>query len=158
MIGVNTSIARKASDGLAIMGINFAVQSDVAREWLQSVGLRLPKAMAVAANRTTPTPAPEKPVVAAPEAKPAATTAESTEPSATTTATKPAKPTPPTKETPARVAVSTPPKAKEEPKLLTKPRPFRNDQLFDHISNQTYAEFSQQLEAEFEAFQKQQGQ
>ncbi len=40
-IGVNTSIARKASDGLAITGINFAVQSDVAREWLQSVGLRL---------------------------------------------------------------------------------------------------------------------
>ena len=48
MIGVNTSIARKASDGLAITGINFAVQSDVAREWLQSVGLRLPKAMAAA--------------------------------------------------------------------------------------------------------------
>ena len=147
MIGVNTSIARKASDGLAITGINFAVQSDVAREWLQSVGLRLPKAMAVAASRPTPTPAPEKPVATAPETKPA-----------TTTATKPAKPTPPAKETPAPVVVSTPPKAKQEPQLLTKPRPFRDDQLFDHISNQTYAEFSQQLEAEFEAFQKQQGQ
>jgi serine protease Do len=158
MIGVNTSIARKASDGLAITGINFAVQSDVAREWLQSVGLRLPKAMAVAASRPTPTPAPEKPVAPAPETKPAATTAEATKPAATTAATKPAKPTPPAKETPAPVVVSTPPKAKQEPQLLTKPRPFRDDQLFDHISNQTYAEFSQQLEAEFEAFQKQQGQ
>ena len=154
MIGVNTSIARKASDGLAIMGINFAVQSDVAREWLQSVGLRLPKVMAVAANRPTP----EKPVATVPETKPAVTTAEATKPAATTAATKPAKPTPPAKETQAPVVVSTPPKAKEKPQLLTRPRPFRDDQLFDHISNQTYAEFSQQLEAEFEAFQKQQGQ
>ena len=147
MIGVNTSIARKASDGLAITGINFAVQSDVARKWLQSVGLQLPKSMAVAASRPTPTAAPEKPVATAPETKPA-----------TTAATKPTKPTPPAKETQAPVVVSTPPKAKEKPQLLTKPRPFRDDQLFDHISNQTYAEFSQQLEAEFEAFQKQQGQ
>ena len=158
MIGVNTSIARKASDGLAITGINFAVQSDVAREWLQSVGLRLPKVMAVAANRPTPTPAPEKPVATTQETKPATTTAEATKPAATAAATKPTKPTLPSKETPAPVVVSTPPKAKEEPQLLTKPRPFRDDQLFNHISNQTYAEFSQQLEAEFEAFQKQQGQ
>ena len=158
MIGVNTSIARKASDGLAITGINFAVQSDVAREWLQSVGLRLPKVMAVAANRPTPTPTPEKPVATAQETKPATATAEATKPAATAAATKPTKPTPPAKETPAPVVVSTPPKAKEEPQLLTKPRPFRDDQLFNHISNQTYAEFSQQLEAEFEAFKKQMGQ
>ena len=154
MIGVNTSIARKASDGLAITGINFAVQSDVAREWLQSVGLRLPKVMAVAANRPTP----EKPVATVPETKPAVTTADATKPAATTAATNPAKPTPSAKETQAPAVVSTPPKAKEKPQLLTKPRPFRDDQLFDHISNQTYAEFSQQLEAEFEAFQKQRGQ
>ena len=154
MIGVNTSIARKASDGLAITGINFAVQSDVAREWLQSVGLRLPKVMAVAANRPTP----EKPVATVPETKPAVTTADATKPAATTAATKPAKPTPSAKETQAPAVVSTPPKAKEKPQLLTKPRPFRDDQLFDHISNQTYAEFSQQLEADFEAFQRQQGQ
>ena len=158
MIGVNTSIARKASDGLAITGINFAVQSDVAREWLQSVRLRLPKVMAVAANRPTPTPAPEKPVATAQETKPATATAEATKPAATAATTKPTQPTPPAQETPAPVVVSTPPKAKEEPQLLTKPRPFRDDQLFNHISNQTYAEFSQQLEAEFEAFQKQQGQ
>ena len=158
MIGVNTSIARKASDGLAITGINFAVQSDVAREWLQSVGLRLPKVMAVAANRPTPTPAPEKPVATTQETKPATTTAEATKPAATAAATKPTKPTPPSKETPAPVVVATPPKAKEEPQLLTKPRPFRDDQLFNHISNQTYAEFSQQLDAEFEAFKKQMGQ
>ena len=146
MIGVSTSIARKAADGLAITGINFAVQSDVAREWLQSVGLRVPKVMAVSVNRLALTPAPEKPVAAAPETKPATTTAT----------TKPTQPAPPAKEKPAPVGVSTPPKVKEETQLLTRPRPFRDDQLFDHISNQTYSEFSQQLEAEFEAFQKQQ--
>ena len=70
----------------------------------------------------------------------------------------PAEPTPSTKETQAPAVVSPPPKAKEKPQLLTKPRPFKDDQLFDHISNQTYAEFSQQLEADFEAFQRQQGQ
>ncbi len=158
MIGVNTRIARKASDGLAITGINFAVQSDVAREWLQSVGLRLPKAVVVAGNRPTPIPAPEKPVATAQETKPATKTVEATKPAATTATTKPAQPAPPTKETLAPVVVFTPPKAKQEPQLLTKPRPFRDDQLFNHISNQTYAEFSQQLEAEFEAFQKQQDQ
>jgi serine protease Do len=148
MVGVNTSIARKAADGLAITGINFAVQSDVAREWLQSVRLRLPKARAVAENRLASTPTPEKPVATIEETKPAATTA----------ATKLTPPIPPVKETPAPAVVTTPPQAKQEPQLLTKPRPFRDDQLFNHISNQTYAEFSQQLEAEFEAFQKQQNQ
>ena len=34
MVGVNTSIARVSKDGLAITGINFAVQSNVARKWL----------------------------------------------------------------------------------------------------------------------------
>ena len=158
MIGVNTSIARKAADGLAIMGINFAVQSDVAREWLQSVGLRLPKAMVVAGNRPTPIPTPEKPVATAPATKPTVKTAEAAKPATTTATTKPTQPTPPTKEMPAPVVDSTQPKAKQKSQLLTKPRPFRDDQLFNHISNQTYAEFSQQLEAEFEAFQKQQSQ
>ena len=158
MIGVNTSIARKAADGLAIMGINFAVQSDVAREWLQSVGLRLPKAMVVAGNRPTPIPTPEKPVATAPATKPTVKTAEAAKPATTTATTKPTQPTPPTKEIPAPVVDSTQPKAKQKSQLLTKPRPFRDDQLFNHISNQTYAEFSQQLEAEFEAFQKQQSQ
>ncbi|MEM9115007.1 MAG: serine protease [Myxococcota bacterium] len=44
MIGVNTSISRKASDGLAITDINFSIQSRVARRWLATQrGLRLEK-------------------------------------------------------------------------------------------------------------------
>ena len=153
MIGVNTSIARKASDGLAITGINFAVQSDVAREWLQSVGLRLPKAMAVAANRPTPTAGSN-----CPRDEACGHNCRCNQACSYHSCDKTRQADPSAKETQAPAVVSTPPKAKEEPQLLTKPRPFRDDQLFDHISNQTYAEFSQQLEAEFEAFQKQQGQ
>ncbi len=38
IIGVNTSMSRKASDGLAITAVNFAVRSDVAKAWLASRG------------------------------------------------------------------------------------------------------------------------
>ncbi len=34
IIGVNTSMARKAADGLAITSVNFALRSDVARRWM----------------------------------------------------------------------------------------------------------------------------
>lgn len=39
MVGVNTNISRRSSDGLAITGINFAVQSNVVRGWLEEGGL-----------------------------------------------------------------------------------------------------------------------
>ena len=34
IVGVNTSMARKATDGLAITSVNFALRSDVARRWM----------------------------------------------------------------------------------------------------------------------------
>lgn len=34
IVGVNTSMARKAADGLAITSVNFALRSDVARQWM----------------------------------------------------------------------------------------------------------------------------
>ena len=50
MIGVNTAIARVASDGLPIMSISFSLKSSVATQWLreQGVGAR--------AGRETPLP------------------------------------------------------------------------------------------------------
>lgn len=149
MIGVNTSIARKASDGLAITGINFAVQSDVAREWLRSVGLNLPRPVAVAAvsSKPAPTPAPEKPATQPVASPPAAVAAQPNPKPAATPAPAAALPAP---------TVAAKPAPSQEPQLLTKPRPFRDEQLFDHISSQSYAEFSQQLEDEFEAFQRSQ--
>ena len=41
MVGVNTNISRRSSDGLAITGINFAVQSNVLRDWLRMGGISL---------------------------------------------------------------------------------------------------------------------
>jgi len=41
MVGINTSISRRSEDGLAITGINFALQSSVARSWLDEIGFLL---------------------------------------------------------------------------------------------------------------------
>lgn len=38
MIGINTSISRKAADGVAITDVNFALKSSVAVEWLNGIG------------------------------------------------------------------------------------------------------------------------
>jgi len=38
LIGVNTSISRRSSDGLAITDINFSIKSRVAQEWLRGAG------------------------------------------------------------------------------------------------------------------------
>ncbi len=40
MIGINSLIARKADDGLAITAVNFAIKSRVALRWLNRVGYR----------------------------------------------------------------------------------------------------------------------
>lgn len=39
MIGINTAMARLAKDGTPIMSINFAVQSNVAQQWLKQYGI-----------------------------------------------------------------------------------------------------------------------
>ena len=41
MIGINTAMARVAKDGTPIMSINFAVESNVAQQWLQAQGVNL---------------------------------------------------------------------------------------------------------------------
>jgi serine protease Do len=41
MIGVNTAIARMASEGLQITSISFALKSSVATQWLREQGVRV---------------------------------------------------------------------------------------------------------------------
>ena len=48
MVGVNTQMARKAADGLAITSVNFAIKSSVVRRWLDS------EKAAVAVSATPP--------------------------------------------------------------------------------------------------------
>jgi serine protease Do len=40
IVGVNSMIARKSKDGLAITGINFSIKSRVAVNWLNSIGFK----------------------------------------------------------------------------------------------------------------------
>jgi serine protease Do len=82
-IGVNSSTMRQAPDGLAIVGVNFAVKSDQVRDWLAQQGIRLaaspatPTAPPVAASPppTSPTPpaaTPTSPAAATPTTPPVA--------------------------------------------------------------------------------------
>ncbi|MBI5141507.1 MAG: trypsin-like peptidase domain-containing protein [Nitrospirae bacterium] len=73
MVGVNTSIARRSSaDNLAITGVNFALQSQVVRDWLNSRGAKVAyAAKQPVAAEATPTVSETKQPVA--ETKPPVT-------------------------------------------------------------------------------------
>ncbi|MBI3288914.1 MAG: trypsin-like peptidase domain-containing protein [Elusimicrobia bacterium] len=58
LIGVNTSMARKASDGLTITSVNFAVKSDVARKWMATQGESLAFANSGVAGSVAAAPVP----------------------------------------------------------------------------------------------------
>jgi serine protease Do len=42
MVGINSMIARKASDGLTITDVNYSIKADVALDWLGGLGYRFP--------------------------------------------------------------------------------------------------------------------
>lgn len=85
MIGINTAMARLAKDGTPIMSINFAVESNVAQQWLKQHGVNIAYANAPPAPRaserevpvisppqlpaTTPPPAMKPEVATAPQIK-----------------------------------------------------------------------------------------
>lgn len=97
IVGVNTSMARKAADGLTITSVNFSVRSSVAADFLGDV---LPSdAPAVAQAEAPAAPAAPAPVKPAEAPKPA--------PAA------PAKP------------AELPPAPKTEPKILTPVKPYK---------------------------------
>jgi len=103
LVGINTSIARRSADGLAITGINFAIKSSVVRRWI--------------AQRN-------EAIAAAPEAQPA-----QAEPTAVArvdapAAAQPAAP-PPAPPTPTQVAKAEPPQVTPEQPVAkaTPPRP-----------------------------------
>ncbi|HZT81610.1 MAG TPA: trypsin-like peptidase domain-containing protein [Gemmataceae bacterium] len=117
-IGVNTAIARKAADGLAITAISFALKSSVARDWLARQGVKVayaPPAVAVA------TPAPVPPPAAAPAPSPAPPAPKPPAPEA------PAKPMIPPK---AAAPKPAPPAAEAPPP----PRPYNMDKLLDGLA------------------------
>ena len=68
IIGVNTSMARKAADGLTITSVNFSVKASVARRWIG--GESAPAAAVAAESPASPSAVAAAPAVEAP--KPAA--------------------------------------------------------------------------------------
>jgi serine protease Do len=83
IVGVNTSMARKAADGLAITSVNFALRSDVARRWMAAQDETLAYGAAAPAALVAENPPPSRSVVnagapAAPAPAPAPSPALST--------------------------------------------------------------------------------
>ena len=118
LVGINTSIARKAKDGLAITGVNFSVQSNVARDWLTRAGLKLPAAPAVV---------PEDNAVAGIRRTQEAETSQVS-----------------TSKPPESTVVQPQPLTEEG--LLTKPRPFKDKDLFSLFMSEQNSAFNKLME------------
>jgi len=125
LIGVNTSMARKAADGLTITSVNFSIRSSVVRRWLGADAPALVASVAPAAaapaGPVSPSTPPDAP--AAPAAPPA--NAEAVPPTpAAPAAVAPATPTPP-----AAPAAALPPPPASKPKMLTPAKPYHIDSV-----------------------------
>jgi serine protease Do len=71
MIGINTAMVRVAKDGTPIMSINFAVESNVAQQWLKQHGVII----AYANSSPEPTPTePQAPMTSSSQPQPVAAT------------------------------------------------------------------------------------
>ncbi len=103
MIGINALIARKAADGLMITDVNFSIRSNVALQWLRQQGYIFATAVSkVATDHQEKEPTPRK-----------VRLSQKGEPSGE------AKP-PASEETPRKP---------QQPKILTPPKPYRQDTL-----------------------------
>lgn len=139
-VGINTAIARKAKDGLAITSVNFSVKSGVARAWLARQGVQLavavtppaPPAVTVAPSVTKPAPQPPAVAPAPPVGAPVP------QPPAAVQAPQVAKPAP------------QPPAQKPKVEPLPPPRPFNMDQLVKGLMyvEQDLEQQMEQMEAE----------
>ncbi|MCX5794385.1 MAG: serine protease [Elusimicrobia bacterium] len=119
MIGVNTSMARKAKDGLTITSVNFSIKADVVKDWLAKNDPGVRYTVPAPQTETQPAPAVVPPVAEkAAEAKPAP------EPTPEPPAIKPSI------EPPAAKPATEPPAAKpSKAKILTPVKPFKAEDL-----------------------------
>ncbi len=140
MIGVNTSIARKSADGMAITGVNFSVQSNVVRDWLKQGGVQIAAHAAALPGGTIQAGIRR--------------TDEMQQPSTTATREhrQPAFPLPPLRTIP-----------RPEDGLLTPPRPFKDsglfdsmlvmqEEAFDRMMKQQEEDIDRKMEESFESF------
>ena len=148
MIGVNTSMARQAKDGLTITSVNFSIQSDVVKGWLAKNDPQVRYIAAGAAAKAVTAPAAEQPVaVSQPtpeppvEIKPVASTPV---PQVDITA-------------PEKVLAKVEPAKPVEPKILTPVQPFHAEELIQkEISEMD--DMGKEMEREIQRRQQQPGQ
>jgi len=137
MIGINSMIARKAEDGLAITAVNFAIKSNVAIKWINGQGYRV-AAFEAAAPEPRQEPVKEEP-------------AEPREP------VRPVVEEQPTGEArePGKEVKSPEPQSEEERKegeILTERKPFKMDELIAGI--QEMEDMMDEMRETIEEFRK----
>jgi len=80
LVGVNTSIARRSDDGLAITGINFALKSEVVHDWLALQDLSIAYITPAATTESEETFATKPPATEPSVTEPSVTESSVTEP------------------------------------------------------------------------------
>jgi len=149
MIGVNTSMARQAKDGLTITSVNFSIQSDVVKGWLAKNDSQVRYSEVTVAAKAVPAPAAEQPVAAA-NPTPAPAPVE-VKPAA-------AKPVPQVDITaPQEVPAKVEPAKPAEPKILTPVQPFQTEDLLRKEMSEM-EEMGKEMEGEIQRRQQQPGQ
>jgi hypothetical protein len=130
MIGINSMIARKASDGMTITDVNFSIKSQVAIDWLKQKGYRFaavkPMTTVPQKKEAPPPPAPQN-VQAAPQTKSAPSVSNT--PPAESFSTEKAKASEPSPQVNASPKPSPPGKPMQaEPRMETEARPDKQAQ------------------------------
>jgi serine protease Do len=138
IIGVNTSIARKSSDGLAITGVNFSVQSNVAAAWLKQSGFDV---------ATSAPPASSGSALAGIRRTDAPTEVPGPKPIAP-------RPPAPKPDAPPAPKLETQPLPRPEDGLLTPPQPFRDQDLFQALMDEEEDDFDRLMQQQEDLFDK----
>jgi serine protease Do len=137
MIGINSMIARKAADGLAITAVNFAIKSNVAIRWINRQGYRV-AALEAAAPEPRQEPVKEEP----PTPKEPGCPVIKEEPK-----TEPVKP-----EKEVKSPEPKPEKERKEGEILTEKKPFKMDELIAGI--QEMEDMMDEMRETIEEFRK----
>ena len=137
MIGINSMIARKAEDGLAITAVNFAIKSNVAIRWINGQGYRV-GALEAAAPEPRQEPVKEEPPAPKEPARPVIKEEPKTEP------------VKPEKEV--KCPEPKPEKERKEGEILTEKKPFKMDELIAGI--QEMEDMMDEMRETIEEFRK----
>ncbi|HUT70428.1 MAG TPA: trypsin-like peptidase domain-containing protein [Desulfatiglandales bacterium] len=137
MIGINSMIARKAEDGLAITAVNFAIKSNVAIKWLNGQGYRV-AALEAAPPEPRQEPVKEEPPAPKEPVRPVIKEEPKTEPVK-----------------PEKEVISPEPepeKERKEGEILTEKKPFKMDELIAGI--QEMEDMMDEMRETIEEFRK----